>query len=132
VFGDEVARKLGVKIGDDVKITIPVESADPFEDSTGSSHDRARTKIFRVAGTFHMDFDEYDGRLALTSLAAMQALLGRGDNVMGIEMTVKDLDHSGDVAKALENSLGGPPYQAMDWYELNKNLFTAMFGNKRP
>ena len=132
VLGDELAAKLGVKIGDDVKITIPVDpDAEPWEGSAAPGA-KPRTKAFRVAGTFHMDFDQYDGRLALVSLAAMQTFIGRGDQVMGIEMTVKDLDHSGDVAKKLEDELGGAPYQAMDWYELNKNLFTAMFGDKRP
>jgi len=133
VLGDDLATKLAVKIGDDVKVTVQVDpDADAWDAPSDARRDNTRTKVFRVAGTFHMDFDEYDGRLALTSLAAMQAFVGRGDQVMGIEMTVKDVEHADGVAKALEAALGGPPYQAMDWYELNKNLFTAMFGTKRP
>ena len=79
-----------------------------------------------------MDFDEYDNRLAIAGVPGLQALIGRGDEVMGIEMTVKDLDRSSEIARTLEKSLGGAPYQAMDWYELNKQLFTALFGDKRP
>ena len=30
------------------------------------------------------------------------------------------------IAEALEDKLGGPPYQVQDWYELNHNLFTAL------
>ena len=78
------------------------------------------------------DFDEYDDRLALTALPAMQALLGRGDQVMGIEMTVNNLDDSDRIAIALERSLGGEPYDTRDWYDLNKRLFTALYGDKRP
>jgi ABC-type lipoprotein release transport system permease subunit len=59
-------------------------------------------------------------------------MLGRGDQVMGIEMTVNDLEHSDQLASAIEKALGGPPYQAMDWYELNKNLFTTLYGARRP
>ncbi|HEY5948384.1 MAG TPA: ABC transporter permease [Kofleriaceae bacterium] len=121
VLGDDLARKLDVKIGDEVTVSPP-------KDPPSS----AKPKVFRVSALFHMDFDEYDERLALTSLSALQAMLGRGDQVMGIEMTVKDLDHSDDIASTIEKALGGPPYQAMDWYELNKNLFTALYGQRRP
>lgn len=38
----------------------------------------------------------------------------------------------GALAKTIETALGGPPYQAMDWYELNKNLFTRLYGDRRP
>jgi len=120
VLGDGLARKLAARVGDDVAVTLPADDRP------------ARTKVFRVTGMFHMDFDEYDDRLALAALPAVQALVDRGDQVMGIEMTVNDIDHADAVAKAVETTLGGPPYQAMDWYELNKNLFTTLFGDKRP
>ena len=47
-------------------------------------------------------------------------------------MTVNDLAHSADIAKTIEQALGGPPYQAQDWYELNSKLFHAMYGDRRP
>lgn len=121
VLGDGLARRLGVHSGDDVAFTIP-----PLDDVP------ARTKTFRVTGTFHMAFDEYDDRLAIAALAPVQAIVGRGDQVMGIEMTVNDFEHADAVARAIETALGGPPYQAMDWYELNKQTFTALFGDKHP
>ena len=88
-------------------------------------------KVFRVTGTFHTDFGEYDERLAYASLSALQAMLGRGDEVTGVELTVMDLDKSAAVAGAIETALGGA-YTVMDWYELNKNLFTTSFGDRRP
>jgi lipoprotein-releasing system permease protein len=86
----------------------------------------------KITGLFHMDFDEYDERLALVPLSTMQTMLGHGDQVMGIEMTVKDLAHSADIAKVIEHALGGPPYQVQDWYELNAKLFHALYGDRRP
>jgi lipoprotein-releasing system permease protein len=124
VLGDTLATKLGVKIGDDVTIK-------PLENTHLGSPARAPV-MFRVSGTFHMSFDEYDGRLGFASLPAVQAMLDRGDQVMGIEMTVENLDKSGELAKELEKTLGGAPYRVMDWYELNKQLFTAMYGDRRP
>ncbi|MBA3396256.1 MAG: ABC transporter permease [Deltaproteobacteria bacterium] len=123
ILGDVLAKTLDVRVGDDVTLTPP---QDPLVAGEG-----ARPGVFRVAGTFHMAFDEYDERLALAPLPAVQALLGRGDHVMGIEMTVKVLGQSDEIAKALEVTLGGPPYKAIDWYELNEQLFTTA-GHARP
>ena len=120
ILGDDLARTLDVNIGDEVTVTPP-------EDAPAG-----KPKGFRVSGLFHMDFDEYDERLALAPLSAVQAMLARGDQVLGIEMTVKNLDHSDQIAKALEGELGGPPYVVMDWYKLNEELFTALFGERRP
>jgi lipoprotein-releasing system permease protein len=119
ILGDELAKTLGVKVGGEVTLSPPPDA-------------NFGPKVFRVTGTFHVDFDEYDERLAYASLAAVQPMLGRGDQVMGIELTVHDLDKSAAVATAIETTLGGPPYRAMDWYELNKNLFTTLFGARRP
>jgi lipoprotein-releasing system permease protein len=61
-----------------------------------------------------------------TALQDTQDLVGRGDQVMGVEMKVKDVDRAEKIAEHLEKALGGPPYQVQDWYELNHNLFTAL------
>jgi lipoprotein-releasing system permease protein len=127
LLGDVLAGSLGVAIGDDVTISRPKEIEDALPDL-----EKIKPTAFRVAGTFHIDFDEYDERLALVPLAAMQKLLARGDEVMGIEMTVKDLSTSDELAEKIEATLGGPPYEVLDWYELNKNLFTTLFGSRRP
>ncbi len=121
VLGDDLAKKLSVAIGDRVTVTSPAAAINPFAPT-----------VFRVSGTYHLDFDEYDERLGFAPLAAVQATLGRGDQVMGVEATVKDLDRSADVADAILKKLGGPPYAVQDWYELNKHLFTALFGDHRP
>lgn len=119
ILGDDLAKSLGVKADDQVTLTPPPDFK--FEPT-----------VFRVTGTFHAGFDEYDERLAYASLSAVQAMIGRGDQVMGIELTVEDLDRSGEVAKAIERALGGPPYKVMDWYELNRELFRALYGDRRP
>ena len=122
VLGDDLARKLGVNVGDAVTV-----SSRPNDDVL-----QINPTPFRVTAMFHLDFDEYDERLALVPLSPLQKMIGRGDQVMGIEMTVKDLVHSDDLAKALEKQLGGSPYHVMDWYELNKNLFQTLYGDRRP
>ncbi|HEY5928262.1 MAG TPA: ABC transporter permease [Kofleriaceae bacterium] len=127
VLGDVLAQTLGVKVGDEVTVTHP-----KMDDAFAGVLPEPKPGVFRVTGMFHMDFDEYDERLAFVPLAAMQEMLARGDQVMGIEMTVKDLDRSDEIAKAIETKLGGHPYDAQDWYELNQQLFVSLFGQRRP
>src|SRR5262249_7476418 len=59
-------------------------------------------------------------------LTEAEELQGRGDQVLGVELKVRDVDRADVIAKKLEKALGGPPYQVQDWYELNHNLFTAL------
>jgi lipoprotein-releasing system permease protein len=60
------------------------------------------------------------------SLQDTEDLQGRGDQVMGVELKVKDVDRAEAISQKLDKALGGPPYQVQDWYELNHNLFTAL------
>jgi hypothetical protein len=61
-----------------------------------------------VTGIFYSGFDEYDRRLMYTALRDTQELVGRGDQVMGVEMKVKDVDRAEAIAKKLQV----PPRQA--------------------
>jgi lipoprotein-releasing system permease protein len=124
IMGKELAHKLKAKVGDDVTVVVPLSNID--FDTWRAKSSAPRTRRFRVTGIFYSGFDEYDRRLMYTSLADTQELVGRGDQVMGVEMKVKDVDRAEEIADKLEDKLGGPPYQVQDWYELNHNLFTAL------
>jgi ABC-type lipoprotein release transport system permease subunit len=50
---------------------------------------------------------------------------------MGIELKIKDLNQAAQVARTIEKALGGLPYHAIDWYELNEQLFINM-GLRKP
>ena len=123
IMGKELAHKLKAKMGDDVTVVVPLSNID-FD--TWRAKSAPRTRKFRVTGIFYSGFDEYDRRLMYTSLADTQELVGRGDQVMGVELKVKDVDRAEEISEALEEKLGGAPYQVQDWYELNHNLFTAL------
>jgi lipoprotein-releasing system permease protein len=124
IMGKELAHKLKAKVGDDVTVVVPLSNLD--FDTWRAKSSAPRTRRFRVTGIFYSGFDEYDRRLMYTSLVDTQELVGRGDQVMGVEMKVKDVDRAEEIADKLEGKLGGPPYQVQDWYELNHNLFTAL------
>jgi lipoprotein-releasing system permease protein len=124
IMGKELAHKLKAKVGDDVTVVVPLSNID--FDTWRAKSSAPRTRKFRVKGIFYSGFDEYDRRLMYTSLRDTQELVGRGDQVMGVELKVKNVDRAEEIADKLERALGGPPYQVQDWYELNHNLFTAL------
>ncbi|HEY5945297.1 MAG TPA: ABC transporter permease [Kofleriaceae bacterium] len=124
IMGKELAHKLKAKVGDDVTVVVPLSNID--FDTWRAKASAPRTRKFRVSGIFYSGFDEYDRRLMYTALRDTQELVGRGDQVMGVELKVKDVDRASKIAKKLERALGGPPYTVQDWYDLNKNLFTAL------
>jgi lipoprotein-releasing system permease protein len=124
IMGRELAHKLKATVGDDVTVVVPLSNID--FDTYRAKSSAPRTRKFRVTGIFYSGFDEYDRRLMYTSLHDTQDLVGRGDQVMGVEMKVRDVDRAEVIANKLAASLGGPPYQVQDWYELNHNLFTAL------
>ncbi len=124
IMGKELAHKLKAKLGDEVTVVVPLSNID--FDTWRQKSSAPRTRKFRVTGIFYSGFDEYDRRLMYTALQDTQDLVGRGDQVMGVEMKVKDVDRASEIAAKLEKALGGPPYQVQDWYELNHNLFTAL------
>jgi lipoprotein-releasing system permease protein len=118
ILGDALAESLGVHTGDRVMVMVPSQA----------SGQPPREYPFRVTGILHTGFDAHDEHLALASLAAVEQLAGQGDQVMGVEVRVKDIDRSDEVARAIERALGGLPFEAKDWYELNRGLF----GGRRP
>ncbi len=124
ILGKELAYKLRAKCGDVVTVVVPLSNID--FDTWRAKSSAPRTRKFRVTGVFYSGFDEYDRRLMYTALGNTQELVGRGDQVMGVELKVKDVSRAAAIARKLERALGGPPYQVQDWYELNHNLFTAL------
>ncbi len=132
--GEELAKKLKLKIGERVRVVSPKAMLDPSR--WGQQSAGAATREFRLGGVFNTGFEEYDSHLAYVSLADAQSLYeGQGDVVTGIELKVDDIDQAGDVARKLFDDLGGnrpfdelsgSPYHVMDWEELNHNLFAAL------
>jgi len=124
LMGKELARKLKAEVGDDVTVVVPLSNLDL--DTFRAKSSAPRTRKFEVTGIFYSGFDEYDRRLMYTSLEEAQALIGREDQVMGIELKVANVDRADEIARKLGQELGEPPYQVQDWYELNHNLFDAL------
>jgi lipoprotein-releasing system permease protein len=123
ILGRVLASKLKVGVGDDVTVVAPMSNVRTSDMSPTGRAPRSRT--FRVAGVFYSGFDEYDRRLMYITLDDAMELWGQGNQVLGVELKVADVDRADEVANKLEDKLGGT-YVVQDWNELNRNLFTAL------
>jgi lipoprotein-releasing system permease protein len=84
-----------------------------------------KMRQFRVAGLFNTGMYEYDTTLAYVSLGEAQSFLGIGDAVTGIQLRVRDVYRTGEMAAAINRTLG-PPFHARDWMQMNKNILFAL------
>ena len=117
ILGQELARQLGLAVGDPVNVVSPVGTPSPVGMIP-------KMKRFVVAGTFDSGMFDYDSSLIYMSLTDAQRFLGLGEGVTGVEIRVTDLYAAQRVARQLEHDLG-PPFRARDWMEVNRNLFLA-------
>ncbi|MES0371804.1 MAG: lipoprotein-releasing ABC transporter permease subunit [Mariprofundaceae bacterium] len=118
VIGKDLARKLGLKLGDSVRLISPTGGVGP----SGMS---PRMRAFRVIGIFDSGFYEYDVGMMVTSLAAVQRLNRLGDRVTGIELHLYDRNRAGEIAMDVRMAL---PAQAWvsDWTHRHRSFFKAL------
>ncbi len=119
LLGAELARQLGVGPGDVVNLVSPLGTPGP-----GGMV--PRMKRFVVGGVFDSGMYDYDTTLAYLALADAQRFFDVKDGITGIEVRVRDVYGAREVARRIESALGGFPYRARDWMEVNRNLFSAL------
>jgi lipoprotein-releasing system permease protein len=117
ILGGELAKQLGLDVGDPVSLVSPLGTPSPVGMVP-------KVKRFAVAGTFDSGMFEYDASLIYMSLADAQHFFGLGDGITGVEVRVADIYGAQQVARRIEHTLG-TPYRARDWMEVNRNLFLA-------
>jgi lipoprotein-releasing system permease protein len=119
LLGGELARQMGVATGDVVSLVSPLGTSGP-----GGMV--PRIKRFVVAGVFDSGMFDYDTTLVYMALPDAQRFFDLRDGVTGIEVRVNDVFGAREVARGVERALGGFPYRARDWMEINRNLFSAL------
>jgi lipoprotein-releasing system permease protein len=118
ILGAELAMKLGVGPGDKVTVFVPRVSVSPAGAIPTS-------KRFTVVGLFEVGMYEYDSALALMHIRDAQKLFRFGDAVTGVQLKLKDMDQSIQVARELAIKLGGG-FSISDWTRRHGNLFLAV------
>ena len=117
ILGGELAKQLGLAIGDPVSVVSPLGTPSPVGPIP-------KVKRFVVAGTFDSGMYDYDSGLLYMGLADAQKFFGLGSAITGVEIRVNDLYAAEQIARRLEQNLG-TPFRARDWMEVNRNLFLA-------
>ena len=123
VLGSDLARALGVLVGDKVMLITPQGQVTP-------AGMMPRLKQFRVAGIFEIGMAPYDNNLALIHLNDAQKLYRLGDAVTGISAKLRNIDLAPRVAGDLQNKLP-PDMYANDWTHQNSNYFRAVQMEKK-
>nr|WP_228531186.1 MULTISPECIES: ABC transporter permease [Myxococcaceae] len=119
ILGRELAASLHVFVGDRVSVVSPLGS------ELGPSGPMPKSRAFRVAGIFYSGMYEYDSKFVYILISEAQKFFDvKGAH--GIELKVEDIDDARRVGGAVVERLGGFPYRAKDWGEMNKNLFSAL------
>lgn len=123
VLGSDLARALGVRLGDKVLLMTPQGQITP-------AGMMPRLKQFRVAGIFEIGMAPYDNALALIHMNDAQKLYQLGNAVSGISARMHDLDLAPRVAIELERDLPRETY-IKDWTREHANYFRAVQIEKR-
>ncbi|MBZ0092596.1 MAG: lipoprotein-releasing ABC transporter permease subunit [Sulfuricellaceae bacterium] len=118
VLGSELARAVGVSVGDKIVLISPQGQVTP-------AGILPRLKQFRVVGIFEVGMYEYDSGLALIHLADAATLYRMGDKVSGVRLKLKDLYRAPIVARDLQAMLPGDVY-VTDWTRQHANFFRAV------
>ena len=118
ILGKELARNLGVGIGDAVYLISSRGMISPMGYLPAM-------KRFQVGGLFESGMYEYDGSLAYIHLRDAQKILHMEDSITGIEVRVNDIYDARKIADKIVAAIGFP-YCAKDWMQMNYNLFSAL------
>ncbi len=141
VLGSELARALGVRVGDRLAIYSPgnigealsaidqmeKEGADSGESAPGISGIREMILPLEleVSGIFESGRYAYDSEFLLVSLHIGQELYSLAGGVHGLAIKTSDPYRAHEVQKSIHQTMSEPLY-ALTWVDLNKQLFDAI------
>jgi lipoprotein-releasing system permease protein len=121
VVGKELAQKLAVSTGDSIEVLTPEGTLTPLGMIP-------RRRVFKVVGVFELGLFEFDTSYGYVHLNVAQRMLDR-DRPDFIELRVAELFRAREVAESIPEILGAD-YQAQDWADMNKSLFSALWLEK--
>jgi lipoprotein-releasing system permease protein len=123
VLGVELARALGVGVGDRVVLIAPQGQVTP-------AGVVPRLRAFTVVGLFEAGHFEFDSGLALVHMSDAQKLYRMGDTVSGVRLRVADMFAAPRIARELARGFDQDVFVS-DWSRLNAGWFRAVEIEKR-
>lgn len=107
VIGTELARDLGIRVGDKIRLQSAGE----------------RATILQVSGIIDAGVRDLNERFVFVSLRLGQTLLGLEGGVSTVELTVTDLFAATELANRLANRTG---LRAESWMTINSQLMSGL------
>ncbi len=118
VIGKDLAETIGAKIGDSVNVVSPQGELTPFGIIP-------KYQAFRLAGTYHSGFYQYDAEMGLIRLKDAQQLFHEPDLITVINFKIDDPYNAPQIAREIEKA-AGKDYQTTNWTDQNQQLFRAL------
>ncbi len=121
MIGKEMARALGVTVGDTLKALYPHGSLTPLGMTMTWSQ-----KTLRVAAVFESGLWDIDANWAYVHIHTAQRLFSfPAASALAIQFKIDDLENAEAVAADIRRK-AGRGYTTTTWIELNKPLFSAL------
>jgi lipoprotein-releasing system permease protein len=118
ILGKDLAASIGANVGDSVMLVSPQGDLTPVGIIPKYVH-------FRLVGTYHTGFYQYDSAWGFVRLADAQRLYAEPDLVSVISFRVDNLNRAPAIAREIE-AAAGPGFQTTNWMEQNRELFRAL------
>ena len=137
ILGSELARELGVTVGETLTIFSPgnfqeiLSEIDRLEKTGGKPEDIASLKQLilptelEVTGIFESGRYLYDSEFLIVPLHIGQELYNLGPAAHGLAVKTKDPYLADKVRNDLNSRLDSPAY-SMSWMDMNKQIFDAI------
>ncbi|HEY6010338.1 MAG TPA: lipoprotein-releasing ABC transporter permease subunit [Nitrospirota bacterium] len=122
IIGEDLARKLGVSIGESITMVNPLGE----ESAMGMV---PKMKQFELVGLFDAGMYDYNTGFAYITIPDAQKFFVMPDRVSGVQVRVDDIYNADKIAAAIQ-SVAGYPFYTRNWMEMNKNFFSALLLEK--
>jgi lipoprotein-releasing system permease protein len=122
IIGVDLARKLGVSVGETITMVNPLGEETPLGMVP-------KMKRFTVTGLFDAGMYDYNTGFVYISLSDAQKFYDMPGRVSGVQVRVDRVYDAGKIAAAIQAAVGYPFY-TRNWMEMNKNFFSALLLEK--
>lgn len=118
IIGREMARTLGVKVGDTLKV-LAEGTLTPFGRAPAQ-------KTFRVAAIFESGLWDYDANWGYADMDAVRRLFSfPAGSASVLQFKTDDMENAQVISDAIR-ARAGPGFTTTTWIDLNKPLFSAL------
>jgi lipoprotein-releasing system permease protein len=118
VLGSDLAQNIGAAVGDTVMVISPQGDLTPVGI-------QPNYRPFRLAGTYHTGFYQYDSEMGFVRLTDAQHLFDEPDLLSVIGFRVDDPNRAPQIAREIELTAGNG-FMTTNWTETNRELFRAL------